>query len=1114
MPDVFNLSNVFVSYSRRDADFVRKLDQAFKARGLEVWVDWEDIPLSVKWWDEIQAGIEGANVFIFVISPDSAASEICRQEVTHAVQNQKRVIPILFREVTDPTIQKKMHPSISAHNWVFCRETDDFETAFARLLETINTDFDYVQQHTRLLVRARDWEAHQWENSYLLLGEELKRAMQWVATCEGKEPAPSSLHQYYIDVSRQRYTSQRLRFWAITIAVAVFSILSIALFLALLEANEQRQLADSARVVAEAARTEAETIARENEQIANSISLVSNAQFLFEAGDSFLAIPYALAAYAERDLPVVQTTLSDIAYSPGAQIWLLDHTDHIAHIATSPDALIAASASYDDSIIIWDLTTGENRRTLRGHEGNIYAVDFHPDGQRIASCGLDGRILLWNITQDEPVAELYDDTYLCSVAAFSPDGRWLVTSFDDTNRNIYEIRVWDVATGAIVQVAGGTNSTVGAISFTPDSNQFLAGLGTGAIVVWDLAPDAELYQDKIGYLLDTRITADDNNAEDDDSDFALAEPAHILQHQNATVSDLDFDETGERLLSASFDLNAAIVVWDWSHKSVLQVLEGHTDNVEAAEFVPGTNQIFSAGRDRNMILWNLDTGLPVSIMTGHEALPTAAAVSYDGSRAITGSIRDVGIIWDLDVHELVTHLTVPNPASEIRRIAYHPTEDVLASVALDGTLLLWDTAMGSIQQTFADHTKGAFDVEFALNNTALLTADSDAVLRLWDVATGEQIRSDMTGHNGSIYEIDVSPDGSRALSASQDGDVILWDLSSNSLIRRFDDINSGTRILTVAFHPTNDNLGFASSNSLLFMFNLTTGRIERYFRGHTESVVGMELSNDGRLLVTSDFRRYVMVWDVASGERLYVFAGHQNPVWGVTLDPTNRYVASASDDGVVMVWDLQVGAMVRRFTGFEGRTRTLAFSPNSQYLMIGEHQLHRIRLLLADDITLADWLQQSRIHKTYSCLEQGNLVFVEQCQQAEDVQQADVGLNVGSVYMDAASVWEFEGHVDNVVTIYVRANNAANDITRSDRRRALGLLDTTVSLTDARGNVLATNDDIPGTSTTDSGIFDYVLPADGIYHITVSSYANETFGEYALCLDILSAETPADCLPD
>jgi WD40 repeat protein len=1112
MPVVFNLSNVFVSYSRRDADFVRKLDQAFKARGLEVWVDWEDIPLSVNWWDEIKAGIEGANVFIFVISPESVASEICHQEVTHAVQNQKRVVPVLFREVKDPTIQAKMHPSISAHNWVFCRETDDFETAFTRLLETINTDFEYVQQHTRLLVRAREWEVNKWENSYLLVGEELKRAKQWLATCEGKEPSPSSLHTYYVDVSRQRFTNQRLRLWAITIAVGVFLILSIALFLALLETNEQRQLAESARNVAEEARAEAETVANENEQIANSISRVSNAQFLFEAGDSFLAIPYALAAYAERDLPIVQTTLSDIAYSPGAQIWLLDHTDRIAHIATSPNALIAASASYDNTIIIWDLTTGENLRTLRGHEDSVYAVDFHPDGQRIASCGLDGRILLWGITQDEPITEFYDDTYLCSVAAFSPDGRWLVTSFDDTNRTIYEIRVWNVETGELVQVTGGNNSTVGAITFAPDSNQFLVGLGTGAIAIWDLEPNADLYRDKLGYLLDSRVIPGDT--EDEATDFSLAEPARILQRQTATISDLDFDETGERLLSSSSDLNADIVVWDWSSKSVLRVLEAHTDIVEAAEFVPGTNQIFSAGRDRNMILWNLDTGTPERIMTGHDALPTAAAVSYDGSRAITGSVRDVGIIWDLDVHELLTHFTVLGQQEEIRRLAYHPTEELVASVSLDGKLVLWDMATSSIQQIFTDHTKGSLDIQFALDNTALLTADSDAMLRLWDVASGEQIRSDMSEHSGAIYDIDVSPDGTHALSASQDGDVILWDLATNSLIRRFNDLGSGTRILTVAFHPTDDNLGFASSNSVLFMFNLTTGRIERYFRGHSESVVGLEVSNDGALLVTSDFRRYVMVWDVASGERLYVFAGHQNPVWGVTIDATNRYVASASDDGVVIVWDLEAGAMVRRFTDFEGRVRTLAFSPNSQYLLIGAYQLHHIRLLLADDMTLADWLQQYRIHKTYSCLEQGNLVFVEQCQQRDIVQQAIVGLNVGSVYMDASSVWEFQGHANDVITIYVRADNPGSGITRSERRRALGLLDTNVSLTDARGNELATNDDILGTGTTDSGIFDYVLPADGIYRITVSSYASETFGDYTMCFDISSAEIPADCLPD
>ena len=65
------MADVFISYSRKDKDFVRDLHEALAARERDTWVDWEDIPLTAEWLAEIYAGIEGADAFVFVISPDS-----------------------------------------------------------------------------------------------------------------------------------------------------------------------------------------------------------------------------------------------------------------------------------------------------------------------------------------------------------------------------------------------------------------------------------------------------------------------------------------------------------------------------------------------------------------------------------------------------------------------------------------------------------------------------------------------------------------------------------------------------------------------------------------------------------------------------------------------------------------------------------------------------------------------------------------------------------------------------------------------------------------------------------------------------------------------------------
>jgi len=78
------LSDVFISYSRKDAAFVDGLNKALMKAGKNVWIDWEDIPYSAKWWDEISQAIEGATTFICVLSPDYLASETCMEELTLA----------------------------------------------------------------------------------------------------------------------------------------------------------------------------------------------------------------------------------------------------------------------------------------------------------------------------------------------------------------------------------------------------------------------------------------------------------------------------------------------------------------------------------------------------------------------------------------------------------------------------------------------------------------------------------------------------------------------------------------------------------------------------------------------------------------------------------------------------------------------------------------------------------------------------------------------------------------------------------------------------------------------------------------------------------------------
>jgi hypothetical protein len=168
---------IFISYSRKDKEFVRRLDEELKRRDRETWVDWEGIPPGDKWEKTIYGAIEGTHTFIFVLTPDSIASEVCGKEIAHAGANNKRLVPIVHRDVAADRVPK----SLGELNWIFFRESDDFDGATDKLISALDTDLKWLHAHTRLLTRAIEWNANGKNNSFVLRGDYLRSAEQWLA---------------------------------------------------------------------------------------------------------------------------------------------------------------------------------------------------------------------------------------------------------------------------------------------------------------------------------------------------------------------------------------------------------------------------------------------------------------------------------------------------------------------------------------------------------------------------------------------------------------------------------------------------------------------------------------------------------------------------------------------------------------------------------------------------------------------------------------------------------------------------------------------------------------------------------------------------------------------
>ena len=1139
MPNVFNLSDVFISYSRKDTDFVKHLDAAFKAQDMEVWVDWEDIPLSANWMQEIEAGIEGADVFIFVISPDSIASEICMKELNHAVMHNKRFIPILHRDADN--ISGQAQSIISAHNWVFFRDSDDFDTAFSNLLQTIKADFNHLRQHTRLMVRANEWESNNWRNDFLLTGIELENGRKWLedALSGEKQPAPTDSHKLYIETSRTAAINNQRRVFGTISALIIFSILSVALFFMWNSASIARDKAEEQEAIAVA-------LAEENAAITRSMQLALHAETIAHDGDSYSALPFAIAAYDEASTSYAEVALSNIALSPSPMAWLLEHSEGIRYVDTHPSELIAVTASRDNTLIVWDLSVHPPVMLHRlydeeaGHHNDVRAAVFSPDGSLIVSGGNDGGVILWNTESGEIEAILsptdYREELNTDQVAFSPDGHYVLVSFENLGSNgatpdddRHELRIIDIETGEVVQIVGGEGYSAGTLTFSPDGSQFLAGLTSGEIWIWDFEPDAEIYNDLVGTFTalpddeDSGDTEESESAEDEEAfEFPVA-VARLQEHRaGELILDMGFNEDGTLLFTAGEDYD--IIIWDWQTQEMVRVLDGHTDNVVAAAFIPGTNQLLSTSRDRNIIVWNLDNGEIIRMMTGHESLPEALAVTYDGNRAVTGSLSSaLAIVWDLEVVDFSNDFD--SGTDEIRRVAYHPDGVWVATLSLDlapldddPTLNLWNPQTGELVQTFENHPWGGYDLGFVLDNYTIVSVTGTR-LAFSDIETGETTPADRLydGNGTLLWDIDVHPDGRQIVGATQGGDLLLWTIVDDSLeetddvtLQIFEDISNGIRLLTVEYNPDNPTQVFVTSNTRVFTFDLTTGEIVGNFVGHTESAVGMAVNAERQILVTTDFRRDVFVWNYETHELLNVLTFHTGVVWGVDIDPTGRFVATSAENGEVLLWDLEINVLVRRFSGYGQRIRSVAFSPDGQYLIFGEQELHHIRLYSSDD--LLTWINNYRVMDTVTCAEQRRLIVNPECASpAPETIELNTPMS-GSVHMESEDVWIYEGQADETITITVTAENPPPyglGGSSDEVRRAGGYLDTIVEIfylpddseAETPLTLLAENDDAPGNSTYNSLIANLTLPQDGEYRIVMTSYNGDSSGDYTILIE-------------
>ncbi len=291
-------------------------------------------------------------------------------------------------------------------------------------------------------------------------------------------------------------------------------------------------------------------------------------------------------------------------------------------------------ANSDNSLILWDTSTGEIEQRIEGHQTPIWSAALSPDGQMAASGSQDGTIKLWDLSSGEMKFEWTGFNHLAMDLSFTHDGKSLLAAIGAPFGNLAipgQIVLLDIETGEELrdfELADGQDMPqVFSADISPDGRQVLTGFSHSGIVLWDLQTGEELrrYQEidrdepvvveGLAFSADGKqfISSDfeasvilwDVESGEEVRRFSLGEPA--------TAHQVDFSPDGQSLIVAygpasAEDTLKAVVLWDLSTGAEKQRFEGHGDWVRATGFGPDGRWIFSTSGDSTVRLWEVAGG--------------------------------------------------------------------------------------------------------------------------------------------------------------------------------------------------------------------------------------------------------------------------------------------------------------------------------------------------------------------------------------------------------------------------------------------------------------------------------------------------------------------------
>ncbi|MBC6938089.1 MAG: TIR domain-containing protein [Chloroflexi bacterium] len=886
------MPHVFISYSRKDVDFAAHLHEALAQRQKDVWRDKEDIPLTADWWQEICAGIEAADNFLFIISPDSVRSDVCRREIEHAVSNNKRLVPVNYREVTDPADKPLMHPALNSHNWVPFAADEDFDTFCQTLIAALDTDLEYVRGHTHFLVRAKEWQRRKRLPGFLLTRSEMREARRWLKNGANKQPPPTHEHREFIRASQRELNRQR------AFRILLLALMMISGALAFVAAGLWITAEDNAAVArrnAAAAQAAEATAVLLGER---SLSLSLAAQSQLELSGSQQELPAILGLEALANYPPTwqaERALGLAVLNSRLQHLFVGHTDMVFNATFSPDGARALTASADFTARLLDTRTGAELARYESPDSPIFNARYSPDGRRIA-LGLSSEIVILDADLGETLLVIPDDTLIGLALAWSPDGSKIAASV--TSEEIGDrAAVWDAETGELLAVTDALDDLVLNLDWSPDGTRLVTAGGADTLaIIWD-AETGEHVKTLDGHtdIVNAAAWHPDGSlivtAGDDQQallwDAQTGDLLALLPHSSPVVG-AAWSPDGSLLATISGEGRVLIWVTEY-RKMVLQFTTGTSFRVN---WSPDARRIITAGEDGTTRIWSL---IPAGVIGFNTTLGyKEAAWSPDGTRWLTASSSPNSAVI-FGPHAESALLEIPSEGGTLGHGAAWSPDGRLVALASDGSITrLYDAATGQSMSPELEGTLPAWSPDGA----RLVTA-SKAELLIWDTAAwGEPVR--LTGHQDAITDTAWSPDGARLLSTSQDGTARVWDAAAGQEIGAY--ISQASDMTAAAFSPDGTLVAAGSKDGTAYIWDAASRDRVQMLTGHIGSITALDWSPDGQRLVTASADSTARIWDVRTGNELVSITSPDIGFLSVDWSPGGDALLLVSGGGIVQEW--------------------------------------------------------------------------------------------------------------------------------------------------------------------------------------------------------------------